>query len=154
MKLIFYSTTNNWCIGKSMKPNKMPKKHLSNLPRYCFFICRIKQWFQRLMYDIDKNTSVRYPKKLSAVKLSCSRKIEVKWNQHNSYKVTNPKTKWSIIDSVVQPISCSVEVLYSLITYFRNKNCNVHKARYCIYMYIFGHKKYLLRYVLCTIVFM
>ena len=127
MKLIFYSTTNNWCIGNSMKPNKMQKKRLSDLPRCWFFIlrvmpdCRIKQWFQRLMYDIDKNTSVRYPKKLSAVKLSCSRKIEVKWNQYNSYKVTNPKTKWSIIDSVVQPISCSVEVLYSLITYFRNK---------------------------------
>ena len=90
---------------------------------YLVLVCRIKQRFQRLMYDIDKNTSVRYPKKLSAVKLSCSRKIEVKWNQYNSYKVTNPKTKWSIIDSVVQPISCSVEVLYSLITYFRNKNC-------------------------------
>ena len=60
-----------------------------------------------VLWDIQKN---------SAVKLSCSRKIEVKWNQYNSYKVTNPKTKWSIIDSVVQPISCNAEVLYSLTT--------------------------------------
>ena len=28
----------------------------------------------------------------------------------------------------------------------------IHLHIYCIYMYIFGHKKYLLRYILCTIV--